>query len=319
MADRELRAQRLGRALDELLERLAVPRHEVARRRASSPASCRRSSARAAGSRSRARAPGTRRSRGRRSPCARRARRSGGTRARAGCRSSRRRTSRACSAPRCGSARSRRRRACRCRRSRAEGPAARAAPRAGGTWASRPAWWMPMPWPRKRFTSRAVGGVEAHARDRLGDRRARLARGEVRAGGALRELAALALGEVHDVDGREILPDQVFERLVQRRLAVLEVERHRARVGVHVSHTALREVGELLLDRCACCRASPTSAGTGCGAARAAGSATRSRARGRRSSGTRRAPRTARRWSRRRAAPCSRAPRRCSRSPARPG
>jgi hypothetical protein len=72
----------------------------------------------------------------------------------------------------------------------------------------------------------AVGGVEAHAGDRRGDRGARVARSEVRARGALRELAALALGEVHDVDGCEILLDQILERLVQRRLAVLEVERH---------------------------------------------------------------------------------------------
>ena len=73
-----------------------------------------------------------------------------------------------------------------------------------------------------------------HARDRLGDRVALLARREVRAHGALRELAALALREVHDVDGREVARDEILERLVQRRLAVLEVERHGALVGVHV-------------------------------------------------------------------------------------
>jgi hypothetical protein len=60
----------------------------------------------------------------------------------------------------------------------------------------------------------AVGGVEAEVAEGAGDGVARVARDELRAGGPLGELAALALGEVDDVDRRQAALDEVFEGLV---------------------------------------------------------------------------------------------------------
>ena len=79
-----------------------------------------------------------------------------------------------------------------------------------------------------------VGRVEAEVADRLANGPPVLGARQVRAGGALGELAALPLGEVHDVDRREVAAHQVFQGLVQGRLAVLVVEGDRAHVGMHV-------------------------------------------------------------------------------------
>ena len=158
----------------------------------------------------------------------------------------------------------------------------------------------------------AVGRVEAEAAERLGDPRPILARREVRAGEPLRELAALALREVHHVDGRPPLRDQLAEGLVDRRLAVLEVERHR-RAGRNARARPRLRCARAGAPRSPpCCRASRTSAGSACAGAAAAGSARRRRARDRRRSGTRPSRPGARRGLRPGAAPCSRAPRRCS-------
>ena len=192
VAHLEARAQRLGRARRPAARRSSRlqgtkprgGRFLGARACAACP------SARAGGSRSRARAPGTRRSRARRSPCARRARRSAGTRAPRRMPTFSPSNLQSLLKPRCGSARSRRRRACRCRRSRAAAPAARAARRAAGTSAGGPRGGCRCRGARKRFTSRAVGGVEAEAaRSPRRSRRARSRVGEVRAGGALGQLA----------------------------------------------------------------------------------------------------------------------------------
>ena len=165
----------------------------------------------------------------------------------------------------------------------------------------------------------AVGRVEAEARERRGDPRALFARREVRAGEPLRQLAALALREVHDVDRRPVLGDQLRHRLVDRRLAVLEVERHRPLVRVHVRDGAHPCAPAAAPRSAPCCRASRTSAGSASAAARAGESARRRRDRGPRRSGTRPSRRRARRARRPGAAPCSRAPRRCSTRPARTG
>ncbi len=74
----------------------------------------------------------------------------------------------------------------------------------------------------------AVGGVEPEVADRLADRLPLLAPGHAEAGQRLRELGALALREVDDVDGRLPRPEQLLDRLLERRLPVLEVERHRS-------------------------------------------------------------------------------------------
>src|SRR5262249_57661918 len=62
----------------------------------------------------------------------------------------------------------------------------------------------------------------------------------------LRLLGRLALGEVDDVHGGATLLEQRLDRLVQRRLAILEVERHRAlfRVDVRDRRSEERRVGK---------------------------------------------------------------------------
>ena len=160
----------------------------------------------------------------------------------------------------------------------------------------------------------AVGRVEAEAGERLADRLALLARRDVRRGQRLRLLRRLALREVHDVDGRPPLLHQRLDRLVQRRLAVLEVERHRplapsarARPRDSVTRSSRSSIGARVAER------RRHQQELRAAAASAAAPATRRRDRRRRSSGTRPSRRRARRPLRRCAAPCSSAPRRCSR------
>jgi hypothetical protein len=95
----------------------------------------------------------------------------------------------------------------------------------------------------------AVRRVEADAGQRFGDRLALLAGGDLRAGQRLGLLGRLALGEEDHVDGRAPAGQQLLHRLVQRRLAPLEIERHRALVAVHVGHRPPALARELLLDR----------------------------------------------------------------------
>ena len=94
-----------------------------------------------------------------------------------------------------------------------------------------------------------VGGVEAEADQGLLDAPLLVAVRHARAGQRLGSLGALALGEAHDVDRRLALLEQPLDRLVNRRLPKLEVERHRPLLGVDVRHPTPGLRLELLTDR----------------------------------------------------------------------
>ena len=100
--------------------------------------------------------------------------------------------------------------------------------------------------------------------------------------------AARALREVDDVDGGAPRPQELLNRLVQRRLAVLEVERHRALARAHRDGRTPRELRQRLLEGLGRPERRAHRAGTARARGRAAGSATRRRAPCRRSSETRR-------------------------------
>jgi hypothetical protein len=104
---------------------------------------------------------------------------------------------------------------------------------------SRPAWCRPMPLRMKRGDLLAEGGVEAEALQGRGDRLLLLAGDQLQAHQVLGLLGALALGEVDDVDRRAVAVEQVGQGLVERGLAVLEVEGHRAHGGAHDRDLAL--------------------------------------------------------------------------------
>ncbi len=89
-----------------------------------------------------------------------------------------------------------------------------------------PAWCSPMPWRRKRWSSLPYGESKRTPSSAPAIALLLLLRGEVRAHEVLRLLGRGALREVDEVDGRAARRDQLLERLVQRRLAVLELERH---------------------------------------------------------------------------------------------
>ncbi len=57
-----------------------------------------------------------------------------------------------------------------------------------------------------------------------------------------------ALGEVHQVDRRATKLDQLGDGFVQRRFAVLEIERHGTDGAAHAGHFAAGEFGHLLFD-----------------------------------------------------------------------
>ncbi len=95
----------------------------------------------------------------------------------------------------------------------------------------------------------AVGRVEAEVAQLGADRLAFVARGHPHAGERLRELGALALGEVDHVDRRAVGLEQVLDRLVERRLLVLEVERHRTHDRGHVGDRDAGGAFEALGDR----------------------------------------------------------------------
>ncbi len=95
----------------------------------------------------------------------------------------------------------------------------------------------------------AVGRREADPGDDLPDLLPLLAGPDLHARERLRELRALALREVHDVDRALLRGEQLLDRLVERRLAVLVVERHRPLVGGHVRDLAARVALQPLGDR----------------------------------------------------------------------
>ena len=65
---------------------------------------------------------------------------------------------------------------------------------------------------------------------------------------AYRHLRGLPLGEAHDVDRRAIRLEQLLDRLLERRLPILELEGHGALVGVDVGDVAPRVGGQPLRD-----------------------------------------------------------------------
>ena len=94
----------------------------------------------------------------------------------------------------------------------------------------------------------AVGSVEAELADRLGDAALLVPARDLRAGERLTELCAVALGEVHDVDGCPVGLEQLLDRLVDGPLLVLEIQGHRPLVGVDVGDLAPAALVQLLLD-----------------------------------------------------------------------
>ena len=97
----------------------------------------------------------------------------------------------------------------------------------------------------------AVGRVEAHAGrgERLADGALSLLRQEVDAHQVLRRLGGRALREVDDVHGRAPQPQELEDRLLQGRLAVLELERDGALRRAHRDGRATRELRQRLLER----------------------------------------------------------------------
>ncbi len=95
----------------------------------------------------------------------------------------------------------------------------------------------------------AVRRVEAETREYLADRLTLLACRDMRRRQRLRLLRGLALREVNDIDGRPPVLHQRLDGVLQRRLAKLEVERHRPLVRVHVHDGTPGDALEPLFDR----------------------------------------------------------------------
>ena len=94
----------------------------------------------------------------------------------------------------------------------------------------------------------SVRGVELETSECGVDFAALVSRGDSRARQALRLLGALALGEVHYVDRRLAASEQCFDRLVQWRLAILEIERNRSQFRVDACDFTARLGAQLLFD-----------------------------------------------------------------------
>ena len=125
-----------------------------------------------------------------------------------------------------------------------------------------------MPW-RRTLHLLAVGAVEAHPVQRLVDGLLLLLAWSSRRSSGSAPPRRGALGEVDEVDGRLPAAIRSCDRLVQRHLGVLEVERHRALGGAdrRPSAAPVSFVSALLEER-RCRRAWPTSAGSArCGRA----------------------------------------------------
>ena len=95
----------------------------------------------------------------------------------------------------------------------------------------------------------AVGGVETEFPDRIEDRLLLVPGAEPQAGQALRELGAVALGEVDDVDRRPVGGDELVDRRTQACLAVLVLERHRTHPAADERDRPFRGPFEGLADR----------------------------------------------------------------------
>ena len=103
--------------------------------------------------------------------------------------------------------------------------------------------------PQEALELLAVGAVEARAVQGLGDALLVLLRAVVHAHEVLRFLRAGPLREVHEVDGVLALAHELVHALVQRDLAVREVERHGAIGGAHHGGALAVEALEVLLER----------------------------------------------------------------------
>ena len=95
----------------------------------------------------------------------------------------------------------------------------------------------------------AEAGGEAEPADRVGDRRALLARAELRRHERLRALERRGLREVNDVDRRAIRPRELLEKLVQRLQRPGEVERHGPLGVVDEGRLAAGPPGQVLAQR----------------------------------------------------------------------
>jgi hypothetical protein len=99
---------------------------------------------------------------------------------------------------------------------------------------SSPAWWMPMPW-RSSLAISLPYGLRKSARRKDIPAMACFSslRAEIRAHQVLRGLGAGELGEMHQIDRRLAGLHQFGHFFLQRRLAVFELQRHRALLGFH--------------------------------------------------------------------------------------
>ena len=159
----------------------------------------------------------------------------------------------------------------------------------------------------------AVGGREAPLAHDLPDLLPLLLAPDLHARERLRQLRALPLREVHDVDGALLLREEVLDRLVERRLAVLVVERHGTLLGGDVRDLAPREGREALGDRARVSERRRHEEELRPAAGRGAAPARPRRAPCPRSSGTRPSRRRGPRAPPRAGAPCSTGPPPCSR------
>ncbi len=95
----------------------------------------------------------------------------------------------------------------------------------------------------------SVGGIESGAEQRLANLLLLIRAAEVDAQQILRLLGGGALGEVDQINGVPPSGQQMLERLVQRRLAVLVVQRHRPLGGANDRHFPPGELPQTLFDR----------------------------------------------------------------------
>ena len=92
------------------------------------------------------------------------------------------------------------------------------------------------PVPDEALEVLSVGRVEAHADQRGADALLLLPGGEVGRHEVLRLLGGCPLGEVDEVDGGPPCLHQLLDGLVERRLAVLELQGHRSRRASDLGH-----------------------------------------------------------------------------------
>jgi hypothetical protein len=113
---------------------------------------------------------------------------------------------------------------------------------------SSPAWCRPIPWESSRRMSLPNGESNRASVSAARSALLLVAGGDVGGGERLGLLGRGALGEVDQVDRRPAALHQLLERLVQRRLPVLVLERDGALSAPDRGHLATGEVPDALLD-----------------------------------------------------------------------